>query len=277
MANFRTHAAAGTFVAGTLATLTMAAAVVTPQEIITLALAGALGSVLPDIDLKDSRSSQILFFGLAIFLTSIVLFSFASEYSIAEMWILCAATFVCVRFFGHNLFHSYAVHRGIWHSLLAGAFFASLTAVIGYYVLGLYPAMAWLAGGFMFVGYVTHLVLDEIYSVEFGDTRIKRSFGTALKLFDGSTYRASALMAALTAGLIYLAPTPMTLTNALASHALWAQLRERLLPQGPWFGVEIDERGFARRVPSVPAMPVDETVTGSIEAGTARRAPDAPQ
>ena len=58
MANFRTHLAVGTIATGLLATMTMAANVVTPNQVVTLALAGAFGSVLPDIDLERSRSSR---------------------------------------------------------------------------------------------------------------------------------------------------------------------------------------------------------------------------
>ncbi len=33
------------------------------------------------------------------------------------------------------------------------------------------------------IGYIVHLVLDEIYSVDLKNRKIKKSFGTALKLF----------------------------------------------------------------------------------------------
>ena len=59
MANFPTHIAIGTGVAGVMATLTLAADVVAPENLIAVTMAGVLGSVLPDIDLKESRPSQI--------------------------------------------------------------------------------------------------------------------------------------------------------------------------------------------------------------------------
>ena len=55
MANFPTHIAVGTVVSGALATVTVAADIVAPENIVAVTLAGVLGSVLPDIDLKDSR------------------------------------------------------------------------------------------------------------------------------------------------------------------------------------------------------------------------------
>ena len=45
-------------------------------------------------------------------------------------------------------------------------------------------SLAWLSGGFVFLGGLIHLLLDEIYSVDLRNIKIKRSFGTALKLVD---------------------------------------------------------------------------------------------
>ena len=62
-------------------------------------------------------------------------------------------------------------------------------------LLGRNAGVAWLAGGFMAIGYLTHLILDEIYSVDVMDTRLKASFGTALKLIDPRHPGATAAMA----------------------------------------------------------------------------------
>ena len=61
MANFTTHIGVGTVVSGALATLTLAADVVAPENLVAVTMAGVLGSVLPDIDLKDSRPSRAMF------------------------------------------------------------------------------------------------------------------------------------------------------------------------------------------------------------------------
>ena len=37
------------------------------------------------------------------------------------------------------------------------------------------------AGIILFVGYITHLVLDELYAINLAGLELKRSFGTALK------------------------------------------------------------------------------------------------
>ncbi len=58
------------------------------------------------------------------------------------------------------------------------------TAVLSAYALGQGPITAWMAGLFVFIGFLIHLILDEIYAVDFSGARLKRSFGSALKLFD---------------------------------------------------------------------------------------------
>ena len=275
MANFTTHIAVGTVVAGSLATLTLAADVIAPENLIPITLAGVLGSVLPDIDLKDSRPSRALFAGLAIFFSFAVLFSAAGRYSIAELWILWLGTLVGVRYGLHTAFHNLATHRGIWHSILAALFCATLTAVIFANVMDRHAGVAWLAGGFMFIGYLVHLTLDEIYSVDVMDTRVKASFGTALKLFDRRYPYASAGMTAALALAVWLAPSPSTFLTGVASRDMWAELKSELLPKDKWFGMI--QTGHA--VADAPA-PASDITTGAIPqttqpapAGTPEKAP----
>jgi LexA-binding, inner membrane-associated putative hydrolase len=265
MANFTTHIGAGTVVAGALATLTLAADVVAPENLIAVTMAAVLGSVLPDIDLKESRPSKAMFAGLGIFFSFAVLFSFALKYSIAELWILWLGTLVGVRYGLHLIFHRLAVHRGIWHSLIAAAFCAVATAVVFKTVLGRHEGVAWLAAGFMFVGYLVHLTLDEIYSVDVMDVRVKSSFGTALKIYDSRHPYASIAMAAALAGMIALSPPTKAFTDGMASIDMWSGLNQRLLPSNGWFGIlHMPNRVAA---PADPASAAQSPVTtGSIPA-----------
>ncbi len=264
MANFTTHIAVGTVVSGALATLTLAADVVAPENLIAVTMAGVLGSVLPDIDLKDSRASRAMFSGLGIFFSFAVLFSFAMKFSIAELWILWLGTLVLVRYGLHAAFHNLSVHRGIWHSLLAGVFSAGATAVLFYYVLGRHEGVAWLAGGFLLVGYIVHLVLDEIYSVDVMDTRVKASFGTALKLFDRRYPYASLGMLTATIAVMSITPPTKTFTDGLRSRDMWAGLNQRLLPQDKWFGFLDRNSGLAK---------VGTTADGDVTTGSIDKAP----
>lgn len=237
MANFTTHIAVGTIVSGALATLTLAADVVAPENLVAVTMAGVLGSVMPDIDLKDSRPSRALFSGLAVFFSFVVLLTFADRFSVAELWILWLGTLLFVRYIVFFIFHRMSYHRGIYHSILAGLFFAFFTAVIYKHLLGRHEGVAWLAGGFMFIGYMVHLTLDEIYSVDVMDTRVKSSFGTALKLIDKKHPGHTAAMALAAVAAFVFTPPTKTFVDGVRSRQIWVGLHERLLPKDRWFGV----------------------------------------
>jgi hypothetical protein len=263
MANFPTHIAVGTVVSGLAATLTLAADVISPESLVAVTLAGVVGSVLPDIDLKDSRPSRALFAGLAVFFSFCVLFVTAPKYSIAEMWIAWLGTLVGVRYVGQKIFSKFSYHRGIWHSVVAGLFFWFLTAVIFKHMLGFHEGVAWLGGGFVFIGYMTHLILDEIYSVDVYDTRIKASFGTALKIYDSKRIGESALVAGLAVGAFMIAPPAKVFVDGVTSQQLWAGLHSRLLPSnGNWFGIDIQQHRSALGLGRAPVT--SDVMTGSI-------------
>jgi len=262
MANFTTHIGAGTVQAGVLATLTLAANVVAPENLVAVTLAGVLGSILPDIDLKDSRASRMLFSGLGVFASFVMLFHFANKYSVVELLIIWLGTLAIVRYGLHAVFHRLSVHRGSWHSLLAGVLCAALTAAVLRYVLGRHEGVAWLGGVFLLLGYVQHLILDEVYSVDVMNHRIKASFGTALKIYDSRYKSASIAMAVAAAGAIWLAPPATTFVEGISQRALWADLNARLLPQDKWFGLV--RRPSLLSSHQAPDAETDGLTTGSL-------------
>lgn len=268
MANFTTHIATGTVVAGALATLTLAADVIAPENLIPVTLAGVVGSILPDIDLRVSRPSRALFSGFAIFFSFAVLFSAANHFSIAELWLLWLGTLLFVRYGLHTIFHNSTIHRGTWHSLLAAFFAAAATAVIFGHMLDRHAGVAWLAGGFMLVGYLVHLTLDEISSVDMIDRRVKASFGTALKVYDRRYPLGTAGMAAALVLAVWLAPSPHTFWSGISSRDMWADLNDRLLPKESWFGIVDVPSRFADRPPAQ-----NDITTGALP--EAQPAPDA--
>jgi hypothetical protein len=175
------------------------------------------------------------------------------------MWLLWVGTLLFVRYGLHTLFHRFTVHRGIWHSLAAGIVCAFATAIIFYYALGRPDGVAWLAGGFLLVGYITHLILDEIYSVDVMGVHIKRSFGSAMKLVDTRYIGPSVAMVAAAVALAFATPPLGTFVNGISSRPMWAELQQRLLPSDKWFGL-FAERGRLAAAPTGPAP----ATTGSI-------------
>jgi hypothetical protein len=261
MANFPTHIVVGTIVAGSLATLTLAADVIAPENLVAVTMAGSLGSVLPDIDLKDSRPSRALFAGLAVFFSFALLFHFAPHLSIVEMWTLWLGTLLFVRYGLHTMFHRLATHRGVWHSWIAGIACAFATVLIFYYVFHRPDGVAWLAGGFLLVGFLTHLILDEMYSVDVIGNHIKKSFGTAFKPIDMRNPVGSAAMAVAAVVLLLLTPSISVFYEGITSRQMWASLHQRLLPQDRWFGVVINRQVATMPPPNGAAMP---QTTGSL-------------
>ena len=120
---------------------------------------------------------------------------------------LWLGTLLAVRYVGKEVFFRFSYHRGMWHSLLALAVLRLRDRLdLQHSCWRGTQAVAWLAAGFMGVGFLTHLILDELYSVDVMDTRIKASFGTALKLFDYKHLGHSTAMAAATALVFYFTP-----------------------------------------------------------------------
>jgi membrane-bound metal-dependent hydrolase YbcI (DUF457 family) len=277
MANFPTHIAVGTVVSGALATVTVAADMVAPENIVAVTLAGVLGSVLPDIDLEDSRPARAMFSGLAVFFSFAVLFGLERKYSIVEMLVLWLGTLLFVRYIAKEVFFRFSHHRGVWHSLLALVFCAFVTAWVFHRLLGRDAAVAWLAAGFMGIGFLTHLILDEIYSVDVGDRRIKASFGTALKLFDYRRLGHSAALAAATALMFLATPPAGSFVESITSRTLWVELNQRLLPKNnKWFSgmVWLLETRPRPKTDTIPAG-TSPMATGSLRSPPAASSNDA--
>jgi hypothetical protein len=98
------------------------------------------------------------------------------------MVLIAVSMYLFVRFGLTNLIRRRTVHRGMFHSIPAGLIFAG----IAFLACGAHDfnVRCYKAGGVL-GGFMSHLILDEIYAVEWkgGGWRFKKSFGTALKLF----------------------------------------------------------------------------------------------
>jgi hypothetical protein len=235
MADFATHLGWGTVGAGLAASATYAADIVPAGDLLTLTTAGLIGSVLPDIDLEKAVPSRLLFTGLGFLLAFAVLFNFKSTYSITELWLIWLAVFAAIRYGAYNLFHRTAIHRGIFHSLLAGLFFMLATAILLAYSLGRDPIVAWMAGLFVLMGYIIHLILDEIYAVDFTGAHLKRSFGSALKLFESRSPSSSLLMAGALVATLIVSPPSAEFRRIIQPSQVTQFFRERMFPQNGWF------------------------------------------
>lgn len=204
MANFTTHitVAAGASAVGSL--IYWATGSVTAIQALLLTAAGSLGGMLPDIDSDNSRPvrivSHLVFVILGFFLIQLF-----KAHSWIELVIFVGIFYLAFHYAMIPTFKKFTSHRGIFHSLLAGLFFAILYIVLTFYFYRSSSAFAWLTGFFVFAGFLIHLLLDEIYSVDFSNRRIKKSFGTAFKLAGKNTQN-NLILAAIVIVLLFLTP-----------------------------------------------------------------------
>lgn len=257
MSNFSTHLAVGSVASGLAATVAMASNVVPQDQLLTLTLAGIVGSILPDVDLEKATPSRMLFGGLGVVFAFVTLFNFERQYSIAELWLTWMGVYIGIRYGVYAIFHRRTKHRGIFHSLLAGAVFAGLTAIIFEQAFNEDPLSAWYAGLFVFFGYVVHLTLDEMSSVDFEGKRIKKSLGSALKLFDYNSIRSSVAMAVVLGAVLVAAPPLDQITQVIKSREVWSVLRHRMWPEGEWFQMRMAK---ANATPTASMMAHPEAV-----------------
>src|SRR5438046_1031157 len=151
----------------------------------------ALGGVLPDLD-SDSGVPVRELFGLAAAAAPFLLFGRlqAGGFTLEQTIVVCVAVYLLIRYGVSALFKRWTVHRGMFHSIPA-------MLIAGLLVYLLYPSRdenlrLYLGGGVM-LGFLSHLVLDELCSVDFiGVTvRLNKFAGSALKF--GSPSRGATL------------------------------------------------------------------------------------
>jgi LexA-binding, inner membrane-associated putative hydrolase len=213
MANFNTHLSIASAVSTGTALAAVNVHLIASADIPWLIFLGTLGGMLPDIDANNSRPVKLLFNVLALMGVAASLHAFKDSYEPFALLLIVAGTYLFIRHGMFALFNGLTVHRGVFHSVLAALFFALLMTCISYHFLHWDVLHAWLNGIFIVVGFIVHLLLDELYSVDLSNSRMKNSFGTALKLFNHNNITASALMTICTMLLFWMAPSPMPLVK----------------------------------------------------------------
>jgi hypothetical protein len=182
MADFRTHITVSTICGGIYGFVGWKAGL--PWE--TCIIAGGLCSVsgmLPDLD-SDSGIPlrEAVAFSSAIIPMLLVdrLQRIGCTHEI--MVLITGAVYFFIRFGIAEIFRRYTVHRGMWHSIPAAitcGMLAFLLCSCEDMQVRLFKTIA------VFIGFMSHLILDEIWSIDFkkGRYQFKSSFGTAVKFW----------------------------------------------------------------------------------------------
>lgn len=150
----------------------------------TAALATTLCSVsgmLPDLDSGPGRPLHESISFAAAALPMMMVDRFRHWGWTHESMILAgAAMYLFIRFgLGHTLKH-WTVHRGIFHSFPVALIFTELGFLVC--TTGDLKTRYFKAGAIA-IGFLSHLILDEIWSVDFKHFKLKSSFGTACKFW----------------------------------------------------------------------------------------------
>ena len=187
-----------------------------------------LSGMLPDLDSDTGVAlRESVAFGAAV-VPMLLLDRFQEMGLTTDLMVLVGALiYIGIRFGLAETLRRYTVHRGMWHSVPA-AMIAGLLAYLiciepnaqtvnayqrsigesgnfdGLVNYGLFEKMFKVVA--VVVGFMSHLLLDEFYSIEWygGRFRLKRSFGTAIKFYsssalaNASTYGKLALLVAVT-------------------------------------------------------------------------------
>ncbi len=221
MANFNTHLNTAVIITGLASATLLSAGHIELKGALWLWFLGSIGGLLPDIDSDNSTSLDTIFNLFALSTVLLVLHYITTELlitiSFIELIVVPLLVYGCMKYIIRPIFEWITVHRGSCHSLLFIVLCALLTTQVVWKLndqsTTQAAVFAWLTGGFILLGGLIHLLLDEIYSVDLSNVTIKRSFGTALKIadFDNKLITLASVIAI--AGLIYVAPpTKQTIT-----------------------------------------------------------------
>ena len=206
MANFQTHLNGGIFVRGAAVLALHGAGLVEPGATLGYFVFGVAGSLLPDLDADASKPVRAFFNVLGVATAFIITLPLVGRLLALELALLWGGVYLLVRYLVFEVFTRLTTHRGIWHSWLGLAATALMAVNLAHWGLGQDATSAWLSGLMVAIGYLTHLGLDELFSVDLLNSRVKRSFGTALKPFSLSDPRSSVGMGVLVLVLIWFAP-----------------------------------------------------------------------
>jgi hypothetical protein len=140
----------------------------------------SIAGMFPDIDSDTSRSFQECIY-LVAGITAVMFVQRLRQLTIEPDIIMLGggAMFLFVRFGVGGLIKKTTSHRGMLHSIPAAVFVGQIT----YFLSTGTPEERIFKAFAITSGYFSHLILDEICSVD-SNGRVKKSFGTALKWFD---------------------------------------------------------------------------------------------
>jgi len=147
-------------------------------------VAGGLCSVagmLPDLDSDSGIPLREMLSFVSVLIPMMMIRRFELLGVNPELMVLIAGLmYVGVRFGLGTVFRRFTVHRGMWHSIPAALIAGMITFLVSLSPeLGIRLFKSWA----VVLGFLSHLFLDEVYSIDLRGRRVKQSLGTAMKWY----------------------------------------------------------------------------------------------
>ncbi|MBF0195186.1 MAG: metal-dependent hydrolase [Magnetococcales bacterium] len=235
MAGFKAHFFTAAIAGGTVATSLLSVGVLTQNSLLLCFAAALLGGVLPDIDSDTSTVLTVSFTSLSLIFSFFILFSQVEHLSTIESLLLWFAVFLFFKIIVFGLFTKLTVHRGIFHSIPAAFLSLFLTTILLNKLFNLDNKTVWLVGSFLFLGFIIHLILDELASLNiFSLGGVKKSFGSAAKLYSSNLIATGTLYLA-TLLLYTLTPATDGIFSHLTDPITLKMIAIQFLPTDGWF------------------------------------------
>ena len=192
MAMFREHIAFGAIVAAVGSTVIFSYALVTDLSLLALLFGvTVVASFLPDLDSDSGMPYHLIFGTFTVLCTGAALYyTMAMEPERWEVLVgvpLGVMVFVWVVVGG--IFKNFTTHRGMMHSIPAAVIAGLATFLIARH-LERPDDVGFIFGAMAGAGYLSHLILDELYSginIDGSLFRPTKALGTALKFFSSSS------------------------------------------------------------------------------------------
>ena len=184
MASFAQHVNTAVVISGIAIAPLYSSNLVDINQALVLLFFGILGGVLPDIDLENSKPIQITSSILSVFIPLLAILTLLESLSISKMLFIWFLSAMILHFFIFKVFFQFTIHRGIIHSIPMGFLFSQILTISFNQGLGFQNLFSLMCGIFLFMGFIIHLILDELISLNAFGMSFKKSLGSALKIYD---------------------------------------------------------------------------------------------
>lgn len=178
MADFKAHTSVGTLWGLLLGTVSVISDFCSLIGGIVILFLAATSSAAPDIDSDTGRPRELVLSFLGIAIPIVLLFNISDSTSSENILAATLISFFLVRYILGYLLAKFTVHRGLWHSIPAAVLCSEITYLL-FFDLPVKVRLLYVLS--VLGGFISHLLLDEMYSVKVLALDTKRSFGTALK------------------------------------------------------------------------------------------------